>query len=444
MTRLEKLREQRNTAHEKAKALADVAEQEERDLSDDEVQQIDKLTAECKRLGTQINTLQSLDDQSTSLDQPDPATADVEPADVRVTAGITESEVKETGGFKNLGEFGQCVLQASMGRQVDDPRWQRWTSVTGMSSGSFADGGALVPKRFADAVWEGIEDNEQSLLSMCDVYTVEGDILTMPAVDATTRASGVVMGGITAYWTGEGGQITSSKPKTRQIDLKPKKLAVLIYATDELLSNTQALTRLLERGGASAIVSATNEAVINGTGAGQPLGILNGPATVEITKETSQTADTVVDGNIRKMYARIAPSLRANMVWLAHPDTEPYLDAMYNLIQNVAGSENVGAASIPLYDPNKGLLKGKKVIFNDHCQTVGTAGDIIAFAPSAYAVGVKGGVEAAKSMHLRFDYAEMAFRYIFKVDGQPWLSNPLTPAHGSNTLTGYATVADRS
>jgi hypothetical protein len=38
-----------------------------------------------------------------------------------------------------------------------------------------------------------------------------------------------------------------------------------------------------------------------------------------------------------------------------------------------------------------------------------------------YAAGVQGGVQAAVSMHLRFDYFEQAFRFMFAVDGQPWL-----------------------
>ena len=35
-------------------------------------------------------------------------------------------------------------------------------------------------------------------------------------------------------------------------------------------------------------------AFISGTGAGQPLGILNAPALVTVSKETGQAADTIV------------------------------------------------------------------------------------------------------------------------------------------------------
>ena len=38
-----------------------------------------------------------------------------------------------------------------------------------------------------------------------------------------------------------------------------------------------------------------NDAIINGTGVGQPLGIFNATALVSQAKEGSQAADTVVD-----------------------------------------------------------------------------------------------------------------------------------------------------
>ena len=56
----------------------------------------------------------------------------------------------------------------------------------------------------------------------------------------------------------------------------------------------------------------------------------------------------------------------------------------------------------------------------------------------------RGLVESALSIHLRFDYDESTFRFIFRVDGQPWWSAALTPYKGTNTQSCFVALATRS
>ena len=87
---------------------------------------------------------------------------------------------------------------------------------------------------------------------------------------------------------------------------------------------------------------------------------------------------------------------------------------------------------------------GRPVIPVEYCETLGTTGDIILADLKAYASGVNGGVDAAMSIHLRFDYNESCFRFITQVDGQPWLASAITPYKGSNTLSPFVVLATRS
>ena len=80
----------------------------------------------------------------------------------------------------------------------------------------------------------------------------------------------------------------------------------------------------------------------------------------------------------------------------------------------------------------------------EQCQTLGTEGDIILTNLNYYCAGVKGGIDSAMSMHLRFDYNESVFRFIFQVDGEPWLADSLTPFKGSNTVGPTVTLQTRS
>jgi hypothetical protein len=53
------------------------------------------------------------------------------------------------------------------------------------------------------------------------------------------------------------------------------------------------------------------------------------------------------------------------------------------------------------------------------------------------------GLKYASSIHVRFEYAETAFRFMTAVDGQSWMNAPLTPYKGSNTLSNVVTLQSR-
>ena len=89
-------------------------------------------------------------------------------------------------------------------------------------------------------------------------------------------------------------QKTESKPKFRKIELSLKKLIGLCYATDELLEDAAALESVIRAGFSSEFGFLLDDAIINGTGAGQPLGILNSGCLVSVAAETGQKAATIV------------------------------------------------------------------------------------------------------------------------------------------------------
>jgi HK97 family phage major capsid protein len=91
-----------------------------------------------------------------------------------------------------------------------------------------------------------------------------------------------------------------------------------------------------------------------------------------------------------------------------------------------------------------GTLLGRPVVPIQSCKTVGDVGDIIFASLPQYCAAVKtGGVQQDVSMHLWFDYATTAFRFILRVGGQPWWRAPITPKNGTNTLAPFVTLAAR-
>jgi HK97 family phage major capsid protein len=83
-------------------------------------------------------------------------------------------------------------------------------------------------------------------------------------------------------------------------------------------------------------------------------------------------------------------------------------------------------------------LFGRPVIPIEQCQSVGTVGDILLCDfTNGYVLARKGQLKTDVSIHVEFLTDQLAFRFILRIDGQPILRTPITPAHGSNTLSHF-------
>ncbi len=346
-------------------------------------------------------------------------------------------------GFSGFGEYAAALATGVKGGAIDE-RLYVAAAASGLNQAIDSDGGALVAPRFSTEIWDGLNTDVDNLLPMTDSFTIEGESLTFAANAETSRVDGSRYGGIQGFWINEADQITSSKPKLRKLKLEPQQLAILVFVTDKLLSSPTTLTQFLTRASTEEIAFRTGDAIINGDGSGKPLGLLNSNALIVVAKETSQAADTVNQPNILKMWSRLHVRCRANAVWLINTDVEQQLWNMFHAVRNVADTENVGGFQASVFNATNMTLMGRPIIVSEFAQTLGDEGDIILTDLNKYATGIKGGVDEAVSIHLRFDFAETAFRFMFAVDGQTWLNSPLTPFNGTQTQSSVVTLAVRA
>jgi HK97 family phage major capsid protein len=347
-------------------------------------------------------------------------------------------------GFKNFGEFALAVRDACQpGKRPDDRLVPMLKTASGMGEVTNADGGFLVPTEFSQKLLERVYASN-NLLTMTDQYVVSGNSISFPRNAETSRANGSRWGGVRAYWRAEGDQGTASRPTFGQLSLSLNKLFVMITASDELLSDTQglALEQYLLRVASEEINFVVSDTILNGSGSGQPLGILNAPCLVTVAKESGQAAATLTANNIAAMWSRLWSPCRQNAVWLINQDVESQLNTM---------TVGTGSSAMAAYLPPGGLsskpyatLLGRPVYPVEWCPTLGTVGDIVLADLRHYVTITKGMMESAMSIHLRFDYDESTFRFIFRVDGKPWWSAALTPYKGSNTQSCFVALATRS
>jgi HK97 family phage major capsid protein len=347
--------------------------------------------------------------------------------------------------FPSFGAQMTAIMRAGVpGGQVD-PRLRITAAASGLSESVPSDGGFLVQQDFSDDLLTQVFETG-ILASRCRRIQISGksNSIKINGIDETSRAS-TRSGGILGYWEEEAAEKTASKPKFRKIELSLKKLIGLCYATDELLDDAAALEGVIRSGFSSEFGFLLDDAIVNGTGAGQPLGILNAGCLVTVDKEAGQKAATVVAENIIKMYSRIFAQSRPNAVWLINQNIEPQLFTM---------SLAVGTGGVPIYMPAGGLsaqpyatLLGRPVIAIEQAATLGTVGDIIfADLPGGYILAEKGGIQSDVSLHVRFVYDESVFRFVMRCDGQPVRATPLTPYKGgaSFTQSNFIALATRS
>lgn len=304
---------------------------------------------------------------------------------------------------------------------------------SGMSEAVPSDGGFLVGSQQGALLAERIWD-QANIAGLCDRVPLSGpfDGIKYPFIDETSRANGSRSGGVLAYWKNEAAATTASKPKIGEQTMNLEKLFALCYVTDELLQDATALESLIMREFQREMTFKVVDAILNGTGAGQPLGILNAPCLAQAAKVTGQTARTITFENIVQMYSQLWSGAQfISTRWIMNRSCIPQIMAL---------SIKVGSAGYPLYVPGNslagtpnGTLLGIPVIYAEQCQTLGTAGDIYLADLSQYRIIDKAGVQAASSMHVNFTTDEMAFRFTMRVNGQPLWKSAVTPYKDAST-----------
>lgn len=355
---------------------------------------------------------------------------------------LKSSGYQPWGEFKSVKDFVRSGFDGHSTTAFRDRAHKHFAAVNGMSEGIGSDGGYMVMPEFGSGIIDRVYGN--SLWGATDNYTVTGNNITFLANAETSRANGSRHGGLRGYWMAEGGSITSSKPTLREVNLKLVKLGVVVYLTQELIDDGgSALQTYVGRKAAEEFNFMIGDSLFNGTGVGQPLGVLSAPSLVSVAKESGQAAATIVSENIIKMYSRFyAPNL-GGATWYHNQDISPQLQQM-SLTVGTGGQLTYlppgGLASAP-----NGSLQGRPLQPTEFNATLGTVGDLVLADLGQMLSISKGGVAQAVSMHVQFLTDQMALRFVMRLNAGPWESAPITPYKGTaNTQASFISLDTRS
>lgn len=420
---------------EQSEAIINKADEEGRDLTEEEVTEITDLRAKADSVNKQISARESVVRISAGTGR---RTAhDVQPGGTQARDSVpAQPRGRDTnrGGFESFGHFSMAVRNAAVGADPDN------RLRASANEGTGADGGFIVPPDFRREIWEKVV-GEESLLSRTDQLVTGGNSMTIPKDETTPWETGK---GVQVFWESEQSKIRESGVHFEPASMRLNKLTGLVAVTEELLEDAPGIDSYLRSKAPQKMAAKLNTAIIRGTGVGQPKGILSAPSLITIPKASSQPADTVLYENIVKMWARLYAPLRRNAVWLINQDVEPQLD----LMQFAPGS----STPVPVYLPQGGasatpfaLLKGRPVIPVEACSTLGDVGDIILTDLTQYMTLSKGqNIRTDVSMHLLFDKDMTAFKFVFRITGQPWWGRELQPQNGTMTRSWAVALEERA
>jgi HK97 family phage major capsid protein len=328
----------------------------------------------------------------------------------------------------------QIILEAQAKKE------NRAAGTGGFTVGVPSDGGFFLQGETAvDLMTNGFNNSE--VLSRCQARTINPgtQYVEIIGIDETSRVNGSRGGGVRVYTVAELDALTQSKTKFNKIRIEPKKLTGLYYASGEVMSNVTFLGQEMRQLFGEEFAFKCQDQVINGSGAGEALGVLNAGCIVSIAKESGQGAKTIVTKNLSKMWAA-AIGQRKNVVWLINRDTNPQLDELVI----VAGTGAVEPRFVTYAPDGTTRIKGAPVVEIEQCATLGTVGDIILADFSQYITANKGDINEAMSIEVMFLYDQQTFRFIYYFDGQPRWASAITPHKGSQTVSPFVTLATRA
>jgi HK97 family phage major capsid protein len=331
------------------------------------------------------------------------------------------------GPFKRLSpeleEFAKMIKlkmhsgsMASAGIDVksyNDRVREQYKAATGLSEGVAADGGVLVPIEFLATVIE-FAVAQSPILSKVWRLQMSSNLMRIPRL---VQAAGAYFGGIALHWISEAAQKVSTKPAFEQLEFTPAKLIGLIFLTDELIADSMInivnyITGLFTR----AFQYEMERVILNGSGVGQPLGIVNDPA-INLVGRT--TAGTVVYDDLVNLDSALDENFR-DLEWITRKATMGTIRKLKDL-QNQ-----------PIFHADYATYMGQRIVpptalgypinLTRNCPSLGNQGDLVLGDLGMYILAMRQEMTIDQSIHVRFEYDETCLRFVSRLDGKPGVS----------------------
>lgn len=263
---INELREARNKAWQGAKAFVESKRDKDGLLSKEDAAAYDEMEKKIKDYSAEIERMEQMEAIENALNKPVNTPI--------VTKPMTVNGKEKTGRASDEYKAGMLMALRTNFKQISNV----------LQEGVDADGGYLVPEEYDSRLIQTLEE-ENIMRKLSTRITTSGEHKINIA--ATKPA---------AAWIEEGAALTFGDATFSQILLDAHKLHVAIKVTEELLyDNAFGLENYIIDQFGKALANAEEDAFLNGTGVGQPLGLFadKGGGTVANTV-TALTTDAAI------------------------------------------------------------------------------------------------------------------------------------------------------
>lgn len=359
------------------------------------------------------------------------------------------------GGFVNFADFALEVFRAGENMTKPSERLQKWVTKSNtilkdvgsptQSVGSLATGGALIPPEYSRTALTRAAERS-TIMKRARIVPMSSNVIDIPYIKNFDNSQGKVAGNVMFRWVAENAAGTGGNVEFAMCSLRLREANALVYVSKQLMDFSPiSIEPFITTGVDDALDLALADAWVSGTGAGQPLGVLNAPCLVAVAKETGQLLDTLVYENTLKMLARFYGNTGE---WYANRSIIPQLGVMQVTVGGggsavfIAGNTGVQQASGSF----PASLHGAPLSYSGVMPTLGDQGDLLFADWSQYLIGQftgMSGLQMTDSAHLKFDYRQHAFQFTFYTDGRPWWPSAYTPKKG-DSQSPFVCVAARA
>lgn len=423
------------------------AEASKRDLSEEEKTKIVSIQGERTSLEAEIDLrIKAAEAQARILaPQPSPISSPVAEAKamtktpqhepLRQPSPITGEDMITRDpkcGFKHGGDFLAAIRNVHQG--AFDYRLRAMAAQTMYANeGVGTEGAWAMPPEFASGIIEAVA-GQATLLGRMKPMQSASNFFYAPVDESTAWGST----GLQPKKNAETVAATASKLAINQRVVQLFKATVFTNVTEELNADNPAVTQYITRIMGRQLQGLVERWILNGSGVGEPLGILNAPALVSVAAETSgNTSGTLIRQNLSKMSGRLIPGYENEAFWVVSPSAK----IAVNDVKLAASGNRRDDYSAGFTDP----LLGYPMVTSMESPAVGTVGDIMLVAPSGFMTMTRGGVNTQATIFFAFDQGLTTLRAYIRIGQQPILSAAVTPKlDTATTLSHCVATATRT
>ena len=305
-----------------------------------------------------------------------------------------------------------------------------------LESHTGSTGGYAIPVEYSELLIQSWA--EASLFRpRATIVPMNSKTVLCPRFDTNPTASAGMspyFGGFQFQWEGGDGVTLTETPTSGsggepfgQIQLTVRDLIGVAKFSNQLImdmgeSGEKQLTKVL--GQAAAYYE--QYAFFNGSGTNEPLGIINAPGTISVTRSSS---GEITVSDVANMSGRLLPVSWRSSIWVCSPSALTSIAQMDNFVHNANGT---------LEDGQVGHLACRPLFVSDALPALNTKGDLILFDPVAYAIGDREQVSVDKTdLGSTFITNQTLWRVWLRVDGKPIFPAAPVTAAGSTTSSAY-------